>query len=120
MKQRFVIGVIAIACVVIALGVWRSRVNGQAQTELLDLWANLSSSATSSDVESNFSKGHYQYLELRKETSDHWLVETPVQFGASNWCLHLTFAGPKLAEMRIRLLDSSSIRPDSAPQDVRK
>ena len=44
-------------------------------------------------------------------------VETPLEFGARNWILHLLFANGKLVGIGVRTEDSDKSRPPRAPLD---
>lgn len=56
-------------------------------------------------------------LKLRELDSAHWVVQSPMQFGAANWDLWIYFGGQKVESLKIRLADSKTMHPSSAPTD---
>lgn len=56
-------------------------------------------------------------IRLVKEADKKWVIETPLEFGASNWILIIDFYDNKITSLRIRTEDSVLNKPHDAPPD---
>jgi hypothetical protein len=92
----------------------------RAHQQLLQLRAALGLGSTQSDVEGILKSGKYRDLTLARESPSRWFVTTPYEFGATNWCLLLTFVNESLDEISVRSTDVYTRRPDGAPPDRRR
>jgi len=59
----------------------------------------------------------FQDLVLREDSPNEWLVETPIEFGATNWVLYLDFNDSTIVEVRVRTADNENAHPREAPAD---
>jgi hypothetical protein len=96
------------------------QMRAEARSQLLQVRQTLLDANTKSDVDRMFVPSQYPLLGMHKTSGSEWVVMTPFEFGANNWDLYLEFQGATLSEMRVRLGDSKSMRPDLAPPDIRK
>lgn len=114
--RRAVIGAVV---VLVTVGIAYSQyTGGRAQEQLLDLRASLRLGLSPGEVEALYDTGRYNELTLLRQRPDVWIVNTPMEFGASNWCLHLGFADRSLSSIRVRFVDDPTERPAVAPADV--
>jgi len=60
----------------------------------------------------------YQGLILRHDSANEWLVETPIEFGATNWVLYIKMIDSNVRELRVRTADSQNVHPKGAPGDI--
>ena len=112
--------VVAIVVVVVG-GIFYSRYSShRAHQQLLQLRAALALGSNQSDVEGLLKSGEYGDLTLARESLSRWFVTTPYEFGATNWCLLLTFVNESLDEISVRSTDVYTKRPDGAPPDRRR
>lgn len=62
-------------------------------------------------------EARFNGLTLREVSSTEWAVETPIQFGATNWILYVEMIDSKMVALQVRTADSRSIHPNGAPPD---
>jgi hypothetical protein len=111
---------ILFAAILLIVFGWRSYSRSRshrAHEQLLAFRASLSLGMSGDAVERAFTSASYGDLTLRK-WEDGWFVCTPLEFGASNWCLHLAFANGSLNKILVRSVDLPNRRPDEAPPDI--
>jgi hypothetical protein len=59
----------------------------------------------------------FRGLTLREDSPNEWNLETPMEFGATNWVLYLEMRGSRVSALRVRTADSRAIHPKGAPPD---
>jgi hypothetical protein len=97
-----------------------SRLNEQAQKELLTFLGGLESGMSPSSVEALFNRGHYRQLTLRRWQKDRppqLVISTPIIWGAGNWIAYVDFERDVIFAVRVRTADSINDHPDAAPAD---
>ena len=80
-------------------------VTHRANEQLTELRAALTLGMSQSEVEETFRSAHYDELTLSRQGRDTWIINTPMEFGASNWCLDLTFTDNLLNGVVVRFVD---------------
>jgi hypothetical protein len=104
LRGRMLIGV-AVFLMVIGTISYSRYSSDRAQTQLLQLRDALTLGSSQNDVERILRSEEYRQLTLVRQTPDVWIVNTPIEFGASNWCLYLTFVDQALCEITVRSTD---------------
>jgi hypothetical protein len=64
-----------------------------------------------------FNESRFQGLSLEDDSPSEWVVETPTEFGATNWVLYVEVSDSKIVTLRIRTADSRNVHPTGAPAD---
>jgi hypothetical protein len=59
----------------------------------------------------------FQGLILHDNSPNEWVVETPIEFGATNWVLYVSFNNSTVSGLRVRSADSKNSHPKGAPAD---
>ena len=119
-KLTVIAACLLLVCGLIIYGLHLKQMHADARSQLLRVRQSLADANTKSDVDRLFVPSRYPLLEMHKASPAEWIVTTPYEFGATNWYLYLEFQGATLSEVRLRLEDSESIRPDLAPPDIRR
>ena len=97
-----------------------SRLNEQAQKELLTFLGGLESGMSQSSVEALFNRGQDPQLTLRgspKDRPPQLVISTPLIWGAGNWIAYVDFGRDVISAVRVRTEDSLYDHPDAAPAD---
>jgi hypothetical protein len=63
------------------------------------------------------SEPRFQGLVLEDNSPQEWVVETPSEFGATNWVLYLEVSDSKVVGLQVRTADSRNAHPRGAPAD---
>lgn len=106
----------------IILVVWQSycaKQRHEARRQLLDFRAAIRLGASPTEVEQQLDPIRYNKLTLYHIDASHWIVTTPAELGARDWCLFLDFVDRSLREVRVRTSDRADVRPTGAPEDIR-
>ena len=97
-----------------------SKINEQAQKELLTFLGGLESGMSPSSVEELFNRGQYRKLALKKSQKDtppQFAIAIPLIWGAGNWIAYIDFEREVISAVRVRTADSMNDHPDAAPPD---
>ena len=90
----------------------------RAHQQLLQFQTSLTLGFAQDHVADLFESAQYSELTLLQQREDIWIVTTPMEFGASNWCLYLAFANKSLTGISVRSVDDPTPRPPDAPPDL--
>jgi hypothetical protein len=96
---------------------WESAIANEARTELKAFLAAVKLGADSESVKNQFKATRANHLELREIQTNLWVIRTPLQLGARNWLLYISFRDSRVEGLRVRLQDSKDVRPQDAPSD---
>lgn len=86
----------------------------RARQQLMQFRASLTLGLSLHEVEKLLKSTQHRELTLHHR-DDVWIVATPMEFGASNWDLHLVFTDKSLTGILVRSLDEPTKRPADAP-----
>jgi len=114
--HRAIIGVSIVLLVIGAISYSRLA-SHRAHQQLMQFRASLTLGLSQDEVEQLFKSAQSRELTLHQR-EDAWIVATPVEFGASNWNIHLVFTDKSLTGILVRSLDEPTRRPTDAPLDM--
>ena len=96
---------------------WRSDQARFAKSEIRSLARALEIGMTRDEFEHVFENGSFVMLSMQLSSNDNLLIRTPLQWGAANWVMWVTFSDNKITSIRIRTQDSMNEKPRGAPDD---
>ena len=94
----------------------RSSRRGEDRAKIVALMSEVSKHPTNQEVRRLLSESRFQGLTLSQE-SNELVVETPIEFGAKNWVLHMEVNDSRVISLRVRTADSVKEHPVGAPPD---
>jgi hypothetical protein len=118
-RRRIVIGLLAVVVIgaVAAYFGWESLIQKEARRELMAFRAGVELGADADSVRKQFDATRARRLDLHEIRTNLWVVGTPLQFGAGNWVLYISFQDSMVHELKVRTEDSKDYRPRGAPPD---
>jgi hypothetical protein len=88
------------------------------RNKIIALTSELSERQTSKEeVRQLLSEPRFRGLTLAEDSPNEWGIETPMEFGATNWVLYLEMSDSRVIGLRLRTSDSQAIHPKGAPPD---
>jgi hypothetical protein len=69
------------------------------------------------ELSSILNEPRFRGLILEDNSPNEWVVETPSEFGATNWVLYVEISDSKIVGLRVRTADSTNAHPRGAPAD---
>lgn len=115
LKLFFVALVVAISLSTIVYR--RSARQDEYHTKVVALMSEISEHRNQEEVRRLLSESRFQGLTLRQDSSKDWEVETPIEFGATNWVLYMEISDSRVVALRVRTADSAKDHPVGAPPD---
>ena len=115
-KGLATMAVLSVAGVMVTLEV---RARAEAKRQLLEFRTNVASAKDRVEVERRFYSLRASKLTLAKWRAETWIVQTPSEFGATNWDLYIDFRDEEPVSLRVRSADNVDYHPQEAPPDLR-
>jgi hypothetical protein len=114
--SQIVTGVLAVAITggIVSFFFSQFRYNPVARQELRQAFSTLHLGDSPTQVRQSVQRRNYRYLKLRRWKRAHWALDTPLEWGAKNWVLHLDFNGNALVAKRVRIADHVTLKPRGA------
>ncbi|MFC1703331.1 hypothetical protein ACFL1E_00915 [Candidatus Omnitrophota bacterium] len=125
-KKEIVITAVSLFVIVLLAGntLFLNKIlNQDDKKALITIMENLQIGDEKERVENIFSRHRTDALELKKSEDyegweeNQWLIQMPVEFGATDWILWIEFVDEKVASLKIRLHDSKDLKPKGTPPD---
>ncbi len=118
LKWKWLFVAMILVTLVVALQYRNSETNRQYRAKISTLSTELTAyQSDMEDLRHLLAQPRFQGLTLRQDSATEWEVETPAEFGATNWVLYLEVSNSKIVALRMRTMDSSKRRPEGAPPD---
>jgi hypothetical protein len=72
---------------------------------------------SASEVRQLLQNQRYKDLTLREWSPNDWVVDSPLEFGATNWIVHIILHDGRTTSIQLRTPDSDTRLPEGAPSD---
>ena len=127
LRRSHVIASIIVAVVAIYYGWWLfvsgdvfqlPKRNAPNRAGLLQVYDAIRVGASHSEVLSAYWQHRTDSLRLSADTPAVWVIEMPLEFGASDWTLRIEFQDERVSAVRVRT--SNGPPPDDGPKDKQK
>ena len=110
--------IIIVFAVLFALLAYRQHQSTRARAQLLEFRSSIALGMNQAGVERLLNSGRYEALELLRASPTEWIVTTPLELGARNWCIRLMFVDQAISAFGVRTPDNGYERPSDAPTDM--
>jgi hypothetical protein len=117
MSKRFLL-ILVVTASLVAIGYMRYAEREKYRNKIISLTSELSECQTNKEeVRQLLREPRFRGLILVEDSPNEWDIETPTEFGATNWVLYLTMSDSSVIGLRVRTSDSQAIHPKGAPPD---